>query len=480
MAQPIPLRPADAATKPNPAKPPLKLVPKLTAEEREFLPATIELIETPFSPTLRLTSWALCGLITVAILWASLSHIDMVAVADGKVVPLGQVKVVQPLETAMIRAIHVDEGDHVTAGQPLVDLDPTEARADLDTLTYDRTQAALDAEVARVLLTRDPDAPFHGPDGADPELVEQSHSQAQREIERHLATIAGFEADIAQKDAALEANDAQIERAELTLPLLQEKNETAKGLYDKQYGTSIEPRSWHRVPYLILTLEVENSATGTSLLPLNARLYLLNELVGYCVPTFSSPDSRSNGRWTTTCGGGVQTQPNIYWDKGRRRSLYCCFAINPMAFYSLGVSFEKNGSAIYRLEMEIGVSQELEANLAFPNGATGISTIVIPSDGIIAYIEGQVKAYDWHDWMKSWGASIETIYLPTDIANSLREIKPKMGVGMDWEVISELVRKDKGGQVENVLLTSEQDLESRMKEIICGSKQGNYNNVQGF
>ena len=238
VVQPIPLRPGDAPAKPAPAaKPPLKLVPKLTAEEREFLPATIELIETPFSPTLRFTAWVLCGLITAAIIWASLAHIDMVAVADGKVVPLGQVKVVQPLETAMIRAIHVDEGDHVIAGQPLVDLDPTEARADLDTLNYDRTQAALDAEVARVLLTRDPDAPFRGPDGADPELVEQSHSQAQREIEKQLAAIAGFEADIAQKDAELNANDAQIERAQLTLPLLLEKNETAKGLYDKQYGT---------------------------------------------------------------------------------------------------------------------------------------------------------------------------------------------------------------------------------------------------
>jgi hemolysin D len=68
-------------------------------------------------------------------------------------------------------------------------------------------------------------------------MVEQSHGQAQREIEKQLATIAGFEADMAQKDAALYANDAQIERAQLTLPLLEEKNETAKGLYDKQYGT---------------------------------------------------------------------------------------------------------------------------------------------------------------------------------------------------------------------------------------------------
>ena len=242
MVQPIPLRPSDASPKPaTPApsapKPALKVVPKLTAEEREFLPATIELIETPLSPTLRFTAWALCALVAAAVIWASLSHIDMVAVADGKVVPLGQVKVVQPLETAMIRAIHVDEGDHVASGQLLVDLDPTEARADLDALLYNREQAALDAEVARVLLSRDPAEAFHGPEGADPELIEQNHSQAQREIEKQLATVAGFEADIAQKDAELYANDAQIERAQLTLPLLQEKNETAKGLYDKQYGT---------------------------------------------------------------------------------------------------------------------------------------------------------------------------------------------------------------------------------------------------
>src|SRR5262249_42119345 len=137
MVEPTPLRNGDAAVKPadgsTAAAPPTGKVmafppkpPRLTAEEREFLPAALEGIETPFSPTLRLTAALLCGIVAAAILWASLSHIDMVAVAEGKVVPLGQVKVVQPLETAMIRAIHVDDGDHVTAGELLVDLDPTE------------------------------------------------------------------------------------------------------------------------------------------------------------------------------------------------------------------------------------------------------------------------------------------------------------------------------------------------------------------
>src|SRR5262245_29455016 len=215
---------------------PTRAPPRRTAEEREFLPAAIEVVETPASPTLRLTAWGICGLIAAALVWASLAHIDMVAVADGKVVPLGQVKVVQPLETAMIRAIHVDEGDHVTAGQLLVDLDPTEARADLDALIYNRTQAALDLEVTRVLLTRNPDEPFRAPDGADPVLAAQSRTQAQREIERHLAAVAGYEADIAQKRAALMVNAAQIERARLTIPLITEKHDTARTLYDKRIG----------------------------------------------------------------------------------------------------------------------------------------------------------------------------------------------------------------------------------------------------
>ncbi len=252
MVQPIPIRPAAAADAPAvvpgdtaaavPA-PSGNVVPfakarppRLSREEREFLPAALEVIETPVSPALRWTALTLCGLITAAIGWSCLAHIDTVAVAPGRVVPLGQVKVVQPLETAMIRAIHVDEGDHVRAGQLLVDLDPTEARADLDALTYNLAQSALDAEVARVLLTRDPAEPFRAPEGVDPILAEQNHAQARSEIERHLAALAGLEADLAQKRAGLEANAAQIERVSLTLPLVEERYGVVKGLFDKHYG----------------------------------------------------------------------------------------------------------------------------------------------------------------------------------------------------------------------------------------------------
>jgi hemolysin D len=209
---------------------------RMTSNEREFLPAALEIVETPASPTLRATALTLCGLVAAAIIWSCLAHIDMVAVAPGKVVPLGQIKVIQPLETSAIHAIHVDDGDHVAAGQILVELDPTDVKADLASLIYDRGQAALDAEAARLLMTRDPNAPFTAPDGVEEPLAEANHAQAIAEIRKHLAQVEGIEAELTQKQAALEANAATIARARDTLPLLDEKNAMAKTLYEKQAG----------------------------------------------------------------------------------------------------------------------------------------------------------------------------------------------------------------------------------------------------
>jgi hemolysin D len=227
---------APGASNVIPMKPKRSVIARPNAEERAFLPAMLEVIETPPSPTLRYTALALCGFVAIALAWASLSKVDMIAVAEGKVVPMGQVKVVQPLETAVIRTIHVDEGDHVQAGQLLVELDPTEIKADLDALLYDQRQAALDAELARILLTVNPDEPFHAPEGVDPVVGAASENQARNEITKHLAILEGNAADISQKRATLDVNAVQMERARRIIPLLSERRDDLKVLYDKKYG----------------------------------------------------------------------------------------------------------------------------------------------------------------------------------------------------------------------------------------------------
>ena len=97
----------------------------------EFLPPALEIEETPPSPARRLLIWAIFIMIIIAFLWSYFGKVDEVAVARGKVIPDGRVKVIQPMETGVIKAIHVEEGQRVKEGQMLIELDPTIKQADV-------------------------------------------------------------------------------------------------------------------------------------------------------------------------------------------------------------------------------------------------------------------------------------------------------------------------------------------------------------
>ena len=105
--------------------------PKREADELAFLPAHLELIETPVSPTARWTMRIIVALFSVALIWACLGKLDIVAVAPGKTVVDSRTKVVQPAEAAVVRRILVRDGQEVRAGQALIELDRTAAGAEL-------------------------------------------------------------------------------------------------------------------------------------------------------------------------------------------------------------------------------------------------------------------------------------------------------------------------------------------------------------
>jgi membrane fusion protein, hemolysin D len=98
--------------------------------DKEFLPAALEILETPPSPIHIGFMLTICGFVVVALLWSFFGRIDIVAVAQGKIQPAGRIKVVQPVETGKVTGIHVENGSVVKAGDLLVELDPSEARAE--------------------------------------------------------------------------------------------------------------------------------------------------------------------------------------------------------------------------------------------------------------------------------------------------------------------------------------------------------------
>ena len=116
-------------------------------ENNEFLPAHLEILDTPPSPMSLIFLWVIAALLSGALLWSCLASIDIFAVATGRVQPSGRSKIVQPFEISKVQAVLVANGERVAAGAPLVTLDPTEAAADVAAKHY--ALEAIDAQIAR-------------------------------------------------------------------------------------------------------------------------------------------------------------------------------------------------------------------------------------------------------------------------------------------------------------------------------------------
>ena len=105
---------------------------KHNADYHDFTPILTEIEERPPNPLGTMFLWTIIALMGVVLLGLYLVKVDVVVTARGKIIPLGDVKVVQPLETGVVTAIHVKEGDFVMKGAVLLEIDPSLDKADLE------------------------------------------------------------------------------------------------------------------------------------------------------------------------------------------------------------------------------------------------------------------------------------------------------------------------------------------------------------
>lgn len=103
-----------------------------TKDRHEFQPLLVEIEERPTSPLGRGLFWAIMAFMVISTLWLFLAKIDVVVTARGKIIPSGEIKVLQPIETGVISGIHVIEGQYVQKGQILMDIDPSVTDSNLD------------------------------------------------------------------------------------------------------------------------------------------------------------------------------------------------------------------------------------------------------------------------------------------------------------------------------------------------------------
>ena len=218
---------------------------RLEHVRHQFQPAALELQDTPPSPTGRWLLWLLLSLFATGIAWACLGKVDIVVTAPGRVVPSGQVKLVQAPQAGSVVAILASDGARVEAGQPLLRLDPTYAEADDLRIREQLHELALQAAWRSALDHwladgRHPAAAsglasrFAAADQARAEALYQLH---RREI---TAALHAQEGELAANRAEQAALVAERERTQATLAVLVQRVTAYKTLLDQQYGAKVQ------------------------------------------------------------------------------------------------------------------------------------------------------------------------------------------------------------------------------------------------
>lgn len=170
----------------------------------------------------RMVSMAICVMAVVVLVYACLAKIDVVVSAQGRIIPSGKSKVIQPLESGVVRAISVRDGQKVKAGDVLIELDLTSTSADSDRLQRDAWDAQ--GDVLRVSALLAGQGRFKPPEGMPPEINENQQSMLQSRQSEHRSRMAASDAEIARKQADRDAIEASLVQIRHSLPLVRKKH----------------------------------------------------------------------------------------------------------------------------------------------------------------------------------------------------------------------------------------------------------------
>ncbi|UCV16638.1 HlyD family type I secretion periplasmic adaptor subunit [Quatrionicoccus australiensis] len=182
------------------------------AQAIDFSPPLLRLQATSPNPLGRKVLWVLLVMLLALLLWAILGRLDIVAVAEGKLIPESYVKIVQPSESGIVKEILVKEGQSVKAGQVLMRMDTLISEADTKSIEadYQRKRLALrriQAELSGVPFKSEANDPL--------DLTQEINAQ-------YRANRASFEAALAEERSRLIKAKQELAAAEQVKHKLEE------------------------------------------------------------------------------------------------------------------------------------------------------------------------------------------------------------------------------------------------------------------
>ncbi|VWB98363.1 HlyD family type I secretion periplasmic adaptor subunit [Burkholderia lata] len=213
--------------------------PTRMTDEAAFLPAALSLQVTPPHPAPRRAMWVIVTLFALALLWACLGQVDIVAEASGRIVVIDGTKLVQPLETNVVKAIKVKDGDRVKAGQPLIELDPLSPQADHRRIGQERNSSLSELWRTQALIQAvseglaQPVLP--GQDELKVQDLATVQAQLQSEWQDLRAQRARLDADMHARQAELVIMHEQIAKIRATLPIVKQRETDFNSLAKQGY-----------------------------------------------------------------------------------------------------------------------------------------------------------------------------------------------------------------------------------------------------
>ncbi|VWX58649.1 Hemolysin D [Burkholderiales bacterium 8X] len=225
--------------------------PRRLADEAAFLPAALCLQDTPMHPSPRRLAGAMVALFLIAIAWACIGQIDIVAVAPGRIIVSERTKLIQPLETSVVQRVLVKDGDHVEAGQALVELDPTGAVADKTTIESQLRGAQSEVLRGRALLRAIPAgaSSSFAARGSAPQLAgwptswsdaetAAARTQLAAEWSDIRARLVKAAAEIARRQAEIATVRELVAKLEATVPIARQREIDIRQLADQGFMSS--------------------------------------------------------------------------------------------------------------------------------------------------------------------------------------------------------------------------------------------------
>lgn len=211
----------------------------------EFLPAALEVQETPPSPVGRALIWLIVAFFIIALTWSYFGEIDIVAVAHGKIIPSGRVKVIQPAELGVVRAIRVHEGQWVEKGDVLIELDRTTSSADRERVRAELDSGRLDLARLEALLEsiheKGRSLPkISAPPGSDSEAFKTQQRMLEAQYLEYWSQLARLDSELRSATAERSSVVELVRKLESTLPIATKRADALKQLLEKQMASELQ------------------------------------------------------------------------------------------------------------------------------------------------------------------------------------------------------------------------------------------------